>query len=185
MPRLPYVDPERAPEPVRETFARLPAPLNIFRMLAHAETCFRPMLRLGSSILAEQQLDALLRELAILRAVHLCSGEYEWVQHVPIARSLGATEEQMRALEKGAVDHPAFDARERAVLRFTGEVVERVKASDAVFADLAGHLSPREIVELILTIGYYTTMARLTENTETDLDAPLGDRIVRAARESE
>ncbi len=33
-----------------------------------------------------------------------------------------------------------------------------------------GMLSAREIVELILAIGYYMAMARLTETTRTDLD---------------
>ena len=45
MARLPYVDPE-ASETVRKTFEELPFQLNIVRMVAHAETCLRPMLRL-------------------------------------------------------------------------------------------------------------------------------------------
>ncbi len=67
MARLPYVDAASAPEPVREVPERLPAQLNIFRMVANAETCFRPFLALGSSILVEQKLDAQLREHVILR----------------------------------------------------------------------------------------------------------------------
>jgi alkylhydroperoxidase family enzyme len=60
------------------------------------------------------------------------------------------------------------------------EVVERVKASDAVFADMRRHFSPQEIVELILAIGFYMTVARLLETTEVDLDPPAGTKIVDA-----
>jgi alkylhydroperoxidase family enzyme len=101
MARLPYVDPDEANEEVREALNRLAAPLNIFRMMAHAETCFKPVLRLGGAILGKQLLDAKLRELAILHAVHLEGGTYEWVQHVPIALALGATQAQIDALETG------------------------------------------------------------------------------------
>ena len=38
MARLPYVDPESAPDEVRNILTRLPRPLNIFRLMAHAET---------------------------------------------------------------------------------------------------------------------------------------------------
>lgn len=182
MPRLPYVDPNATSEPVREALAQLPVSLNIFRMMAHAESCFRPLLRLGMAILGSQQLDAKLRELAILHAVRLCSGEYEWVQHVPIARAMGATPAQVEALARGGTHESCFDAAEQAVLRFTQEVVTQVKASDGVFSNLRAHLPAREIVELILAIGYYTTLARLTENTETELDEPAGTRVLDAAR---
>ena len=40
MARLPYVDAAQAPEAVKDVLANL-APLNIFRMLAHAESSLR------------------------------------------------------------------------------------------------------------------------------------------------
>jgi alkylhydroperoxidase family enzyme len=67
------------------------------------------------------------------------------------------------------------------VLRFTAEVVVDVKASDAVFAEMRSHFSPQEIVELILAIGFYMTVARLLETTEVDLDPPAGTKILDAA----
>jgi alkylhydroperoxidase family enzyme len=181
MARLPYVDPEQAPEAVRETLARLPVKLNIFRMMAHAETSFRPMMSLGMSILAQQQLSAKLRELVILRVGSLSKARYEWVQHVPIALAAGASDAQIAALERGDIAGP-FDALERVVLRFTTEVVEQVRASDETFGALVALVSPREVVELVLTIGYYMMIARLLETTAVDMDPPAGTRIVDAGR---
>jgi hypothetical protein len=43
-------------------------------------------------------------------------------------------------------------------------------------------LSPREIVELIMTIGFYLTAARITETTRTDLDPPAGTRVIDQIR---
>lgn len=182
MPRIPYVDPATAPAPVRDAFEKLPAHLNIFRMVANAESCFRPFLSLGSAILARQDLDALLREHVILRIGYLWNGRYEFHQHIPIAKTFGATDEQIRAHERGDIDADCFTPRDKAVLAFTTEVVEKGKPSDSVFAAAAEHLSPREIVELLLAIGFYSTVAMLTESTEIELDEPLGIKVVETAK---
>src|SRR5262252_6868705 len=100
MARMPYVDVDTAAPAAKEVLERLPVRLNIFKMMAHAETNFRPLMRLGQSILTEQQLPAKLRELAILRVARLSRAEYEWVQHVPIAKMTGASDEQVGALER-------------------------------------------------------------------------------------
>ena len=178
MARLPYVDPKQAPEPVREAFDRLP-PLNIFRVLAHAETCFRPFLRLGEAILTRQELDPKLRELAILRVARLTPAEYEWVQHVAIARAVGVTDQQIDALERGEPEADAFSDDEKLVLRFTEQVVREAKPDEATFAAASERFSPRELVELTIAIGYYMAIARVMELAQVDLDEPLADALVR------
>ncbi len=178
MARIPYVDPETAPEAVRETLAQSPVLLNIFKTVAHAETNFRPWLRLGASILGRQSLSSKLRELAILRIAQIEKAPYEWTQHVPIAKHTGVTDAQIEALEQGLASGECFDEVETIVLRFTDEVVDNVKASDTTFAAMAKHFSPQEIVELVLAIGFYMTVARVTETLAVDIDAPAGTAVV-------
>ena len=178
MARLPYVDPATAPERVRETLAGVAAPLKIFNMMAHAESNLRSLLRLGGTILSKQQLSGRRRELAILRIAKLSGARYEWVQHVPIGQAAGITDAQIAALDAGKTDAACFDARERLVLRFTDEVVRNVRASDDTFAQMRKEFSPREIVELILAIGYYMMIARLLETTGVDLEPDAGTMLV-------
>lgn len=182
MARLPYVDPATAPAEVRDLLARLPVSLNVFRMMAHAETNFRPLVQLGTAILGRQQLSSRLRELAILHVATLSRARYEWVQHVPIAEATGVTRAQVEAVERGDPEAACFDATDRLVLRFVGEVVRDVRASDATFAALAAAFSPQEIVELVLAIGYYMLIARLLETTAVDLDPPMGTKVIDAIR---
>ncbi len=178
MARLPYVDPEQASEQVRATFDRLPARLNVFRIMAHAETNFRWLVRLGTSILAEQKLDHRLREIAILRVANLSKAAYEWVQHAGIARAVGVTSEQIAALESGDATAGCFNDDEKLVLQFATEVIRDVKASDATFERLAARFSHQEIVELILAIGFYMLMARLLETTAVDLEPDASARLM-------
>jgi hypothetical protein len=65
--------------------------------------------------------------------------------------------------ERGDAAADCFDPVEQLVLRFTDEVVQNVKASDEAFSEMQKHFPPQEIVELILTIGYYMAVARLLE----------------------
>jgi len=178
MARLPYVDPATAPERVRETLAGVAVPLNILHMMAHAESNLRSLLRLGGTILSKQQVSAQLRELAVLRVAKLSGARYEWVQHVPIGEAAGITGAQIAALDAGKTDAECFDPRERLVLRFTDEVVRDVRASDETFAQMRNQFSAREIVELILAVGYYMMIARLLETTGVDLERDDGTKLV-------
>jgi alkylhydroperoxidase family enzyme len=178
MTRLPLVDPEKASPAVREALDALPVRLNIFRMMAHAETSFRPLLRLGAAILSRQELAPKLRELAILQAARLTPGRYEWVQHVPIAKAVGASDAEIAAVERAEWDASCFGEAERLALRFGAETLQRAAVSDDLFAAVRRHFSPREIVELILTLGYYSMLGRLTEVTQTDLDPAAGTAVV-------
>jgi alkylhydroperoxidase family enzyme len=180
--RLPYVDPATAAPVVRDTFEHLPTPLNIFRTLAHAETAFRPILRLGTAVLAQQELSGALRELAILRVARLSGAEYEWIQHIPIAEVVGVTRAQIDALAADDLDADCFDELERLVLAATTELVERADVSDATYEALAHHLSSREYVELLLAVGFYMLMARVMNATRIDPDPPAGAEILKGIR---
>lgn len=178
MPRIPFPDIAKSSDEVREMLGRLPGDVGIFRMLAHAETLLKPVMRLGGAMLGKMKLDPLLRELALLHAVKLEGGEYEWVQHVPVAKHLGANDAQIAALERGDARASCFSPQEQAVLVFTGEVVENVKASDAALAAVREYLSDREVVELTMMAGFYIMLARLTETTGVEMEAPKGQAIV-------
>jgi len=186
MSLVPYADIAKLPQDVRTAVEQAPVQLNIFKMMANAETCFIPFTRLAGAILGRQKLDGKLRELAILLAVKIEGGEYEWIQHVPIAISLGANQAQVDAIANRKLDASCFSDLERVLLRFTEQVVEKVKADEPLVREAMKLSSPREIVELLMTIGFYMMAARITETTRTDLDPPSGtkviDRVIRDAQ---
>ena len=184
MPLIPYADTAALPEDIREAYEKLPRKLNIFRMWANAPSCFKHGMRFGGAILSRQKLAANLRELVILQVAKIERGAYEWVQHVPIAEACGCTKAQIAALETGAFAAPCFDAREQALLALSEDVIRNVAAGEANVARAKGHFSPQEIVEIILTCGFYMTMARLTETLRVEIDAPGGVAVVQALADS-
>jgi len=182
MSRLPLVDPERTTAELAAVFAKMPAKLNVFRMLAHAENTALPALRLANAILHRQQLGERHRELLILQVAALQHGAYEWHQHVPIGEAVGISKQQIAALARGDFAGEAFDEADRDLLAFGRRVIEDARVDDDCFQRIHRRLSDREIVECILTIGFYMMMARLTEVTETDLDSPQGLRLYESGK---
>src|ERR1700676_4591631 len=152
MALLPYVDETTAPEKTREILGNTPRKMNVARMMANAsEAVFHNFSRLGNALLTKGKLDSKLREIAILRTAKVSSSVYEWTQHVPIAKAVGVTEDQLEGVENW---EPAtcFDDLERVVLRFTDEVARGVKGKKETLKALEKYLGEGEIVELIMAI---------------------------------
>ena len=182
MALLPYLDDKDASPEIRDLLQR-PVVLNVLRMTANAQTIFKQRSRLSNALLNDIELDHKLREIAILRTAKDCHSVYEWTQHVPAAKHVGVTDEQIAAIEnwKAAA---CFNELERLVLQFTDEVNANVKASRATLEALKKHLGPAEIVELILSIGFWGMVARLLETTEVDLEEFAGKVNLLAPGES-
>jgi len=68
------------------------------------------------------------------------------------------------------------------VLRFTTETVQEVDCRDDTFAALTAHFSHREIVELIVAIGFYMMLARLMVVSRIDDDPPAGAKVLERVR---
>jgi len=181
MAHLPYLDPATATPPVAQALDALPD-LHVFRMIAQAQTAFRPWLELGGALLSALELDPGLRELAVLQVAHTAGSDYERVQHTVIAAGVGITPDQIAALARGDLDDPAFTPLQAQVLSFTTTAVRAGRVPAAVVTGLADQLGPRQVVELLLVIGYYLGVAVLAETVGLDVDRPAQMAVVDAAR---
>ena len=170
MPRIPYPADEQLTERTRAQLAALP-PFNLARTLAAAPTLLEPFLALGGAILSRCELDARLRELAILRVARCTGAEYERIQHEQIARSIGISEGEIAAVAAG--EEEPFDDMARLVLRAAGEIAQDVRASDETLAALLEQLGPRRTTELVVTVAYYCAVARVLETAGVEVEETL------------
>ena len=178
MARLPVLDPADAEPAVRAALDRLP-PLAVFGTVANAQGTFVNWLRFGGDCLDARWFDPVLRELAILRVARLTPGaEYEWVQHVPILLAVGGAQEQVDALEADDVDADALGEDGRLVVRFTTQVVRDATPDETTFAAMSARFTPAEIVQLLLVIGQYMTVARVMATAQLEVDAVLGADVI-------
>jgi alkylhydroperoxidase family enzyme len=136
-------------------------------MLAHSPPVAQGFARLGGALLQDGTLDPRLREAAILRVGNLARAGYEVEKHTVIARALGLDDGEIAALKVGA-DRAALDDACRAVLELSDELFEGIRASDTALDTVRQHLDDRQLVELVVTIGFYGLVCRVLETLGVD-----------------
>jgi 4-carboxymuconolactone decarboxylase len=169
MALLPYLEDKNASPEVLKILTVRPQLLNVQRMMANAQGIFAVRSKLSNALFTQIKLDARLREIAILRTAKDCRSIYEWTQHVPAAKHVGVTDEQIAAIEKWT-EASCFSEIERLVLQLTDEVNANVKGRRETVEALKKLLSPGEIIELLVIIGHWRQTASVLETLEVDLE---------------
>jgi alkylhydroperoxidase family enzyme len=168
MPRIPYPDVAALPEATQKTLASVP--LNVVRICAHAsQELFEAQGQLGRAVANPTALEPRLREAVILRVAHLSNSDYELHHHVPLGRAAGLTEAELTAL--ASRNYAALDPLLAAAAQFTDEVVIQLSPSDETLASLRKVASDQIVVNIVLTIGCYMSIARLIAVTGIEPDA--------------
>jgi 4-carboxymuconolactone decarboxylase len=176
MARIPY------PEQPAAGVAKLPVPLNAFRMLSHAPPLTDTTIDLGMAVLRESTLGVRLRELVVMAVAAGTECAYESAQHRPIALNAGVTPAQLTAVVERRSTGPEFDGAESAAVTATFELVSRHTLAEGTLAALRACFTDRQVVELVTTVGYYVMLAGLMNGLGVDVD-PSGERFLGLARE--
>jgi alkylhydroperoxidase family enzyme len=127
--------------------------INIFRTLVRHPGLFRKWMPFGGKLLAGK-LGARDRELAILRTGWHVRSEYEWGQHVGIAKRVGVTDEEITRVVQGP-DAPGWTVAEAAVLRAADELHHDSCVSDTTWSTLTDHFDEKQLIELVMVVGHY------------------------------
>jgi 4-carboxymuconolactone decarboxylase len=167
-PRIPPADESSLPDEIKRVLASLP-PLNLFKVLANAPSSFKPFLELGGAILFKSELDARKREIAILRVAHITRSNYEWVQHMALAKHAGVTDEE---IEKIASDElvTSLDTEGNLLCRVAEEITRDVKLSDDALAQIIERYGNRGATELIIACCWFNLISRFLESTRVELE---------------
>jgi alkylhydroperoxidase family enzyme len=163
------------PEPLRHT--------TIGRILSHAPTLIVPYYASYAALLDGLELDAGLRQLAILRVAARAESAYIRAQHTALAQLVGVSDEQIDAAREPVIDAACLGPIEQLVLAVVDEVIDAPRISDSLFQRLCASLSPRETVELLLVIGWYWTACRLTTALDVEPETALGHQALAMARD--
>jgi 4-carboxymuconolactone decarboxylase len=152
-PRIAPIDPTTAPEDLAPFLT-----MNIFTTLANNPGLTRKWLPFGGKLLMGGSLDARTRELAILRTAWNVRCDYEWGQHVSIAREAGLDDDEIARVAEGP-DAPAWSAEDALLLRACDELSADRDLGDATWAGLAARFDTRQLVELPMLVGHYAMVA--------------------------
>ena len=150
----------------REQYDRFPS--NLTRTLLLLDARLARALPETANALRASDLDPALREAIILRVASLSDNAYERMQHLGQAARVGWSDHDIDAIETG--EYSALRASLAAVLPFVDECVATAQVSAHAFAQIKSVMSDRDLATVIVLVGHYMTVARLTGALEVELD---------------
>jgi alkylhydroperoxidase family enzyme len=147
-------------------------PLRLFRTLMRHEGLAARMRPLGAGILgAKATVPPRLREVMIARTCALTGAEYEWGVHAAaFSNAVAFTEEQVRSTVLGDPHEPCWEPAESAVMQLADELHGTSTISDGLWGALRASFDDTQIIELIVTAGWYHVIGYLCNGLGIELE---------------
>jgi 4-carboxymuconolactone decarboxylase len=148
-------------------------PPNLYRGLGNHPALVAAWTEFSKMLRHDTRTPRALRELVILRGGQLMRSEYEWAQHLKMARAAGVREEQIAALSSWRVSSE-FDAREKAALA-VAEDVTNGRVSDETYALAMKHFDHHDYVEICAVAAFYAMVGRMLDAMGIELEPDMRD----------
>ena len=140
----------------------------------------RAFLTFNNHVAVASSLSKRVRELLILRISWLRRSEYEFVQHVVLARNAGVSEAEIERIQLGP-DAPGWDPTDADVVRAADELHADARIQDPTWARLAAHFSATQLMDLVFVVGCYDVLAMVFKTFGAQLE-PGVDALEPAVR---
>jgi alkylhydroperoxidase family enzyme len=166
MPRVPVADFE--PQLKKRLEELWGTPPNLYKALGNHPELVAAWTEFSRTLRYDTRTPRALRELVILRGAQLMGSEYEWAQHLAMARKAGVREAQIGSLSAWRTSSQ-FDAREKAALAL-GEAVTLGRVSDEVHAMAMKEFDAHDYVEIALVAAFYAMVGRMLDAMGVELE---------------
>jgi AhpD family alkylhydroperoxidase len=171
MPRVPLADFEPALKKRLEELWGTPP--NLYKQLANHPKVIAAWNEFARTLRHDSRTPRALRELMILRGAQLMRSEYEWAQHLKMARKAGVREAQLAELA-GWKSSDEFTGKEKAALGLA-EAITQGHVPDDVYATAMQHFDHQDYVELAVMAAFYAMVARVLDAMHVQLEDDFKD----------
>jgi AhpD family alkylhydroperoxidase len=136
---------------------RLPE-LRLFTTLGRTKGLYRGWMFYSSKMMPFGSLARADCEMVIIRVATLRNCQYELDHHKRLGKRAGL-DDALQAAIIGGPDSDGLDDRQRAILCAVDELVATKDIGDSAWAAAAEYLGERQLIELVLLIGQYDSLA--------------------------
>jgi 4-carboxymuconolactone decarboxylase len=162
MNRILEIPPEKLTPEQTTVFDQLTAGrgriLGPYKIWIHSPPVASGMERIGTFLNKHSSLSKREVEIGILVIAQHWQANYVRQAHIREGKAAGLTQETIDAILAGT-DPKLSDAHEDAVYRFGAALVAGTKLSDAAFAEIETALGREGIAEVLVLLGYYTSVS--------------------------
>jgi 4-carboxymuconolactone decarboxylase len=162
MNRLLEIPPDKLSQAQAKVFEQLTAGrgriLGPYKIWIHSPSVASGMEQIGTFLNKHSSLSKREVEICILVIAQHWQGDYVRQAHIREGKAAGLSQKTIDAILAGA-DPKLGDPHERAVHRFAAALVAGTKLSDADFGEIEKALGREGIAEVLVLLGYYTSVA--------------------------
>jgi len=116
--------------------------------------------KFGECVRFKNGLPEALKELAICVTARHWTAQYEWYAHRQMGEKAGLSPALLEALAAGRRP-PSLSADQAAIYDFASDLLRDGEVSDQKFAAVRDRFGERGVVDLICTVGYYSTVSMI------------------------
>ena len=132
--------------------------LGPYRVWIHSPVVASGMEQIGTFLNKRSTLSTREVEMVIIMIATHWRGDYVQTAHVRMGKQVGLSQEIIDALIAGS-EPPLTDPHEQTVYRFAAAMIASRKVPDTEFAEFEKALGRPGIAEVLVLIGYYTSVA--------------------------
>jgi 4-carboxymuconolactone decarboxylase len=159
------------PETIADMREGFVAKLNVYRTMAHHPELLRAWAPLRQHLVNDSALGPERSEVVILRTGHRLGSRYEWAHHVSRARSLGFSDDRIRAV--AAMPH----GEDGLIVQAVDALFDEHKIPPALEEDLASAIGRKAVFDLIATVGFYIVLGGILMTYDTPVDAQIAHEL--------
>jgi alkylhydroperoxidase family enzyme len=146
---------------------------NIFSTLIRNPDLFEAMNPLGLYLLRGSSLPTRDRELIILRVAWLAQSDYEFGHHRIIANKVGMSPVDINRTKKDPTT-AGWEVRDRHIVEAVDQLFKQTKMAEKTWMELAKIYDEKQLLDLIITVGQYNSIAMLLNTLKVERDNGVG-----------
>ena len=150
--------------------------LNVYRVMAHHPALLAAWERLRNHVVIDSELTPQQSEIVILRTGHRWQAPYEWAHHVVRGRATGLSEVRIAAARR---DPAQWDAgsEDAALMAAVDALLDDGRLAPAQLADLQARIGTKAVLDVMATVGMYTTLAFLVQSFRTPIEPEIAAQL--------
>ena len=162
MPRVPLITKEDLPQDKHGLYDQMAAyrghVAEPFAALLNSPDVASSVAMVGEQLrYVSPSISSEVREIITLTTAKVLKCQYIWTHHCYSAKQVGVRDEVVEVIRKGGPPRGLLP-KESVFIQFTQELLEDKQVRDATYGAVEHLLGRQAVVDLIVTIGYYTML---------------------------
>lgn len=176
---LPPLTDAEWPDAIADLRTGFAGALNVYRVMAHHPALLRAWTDLRAHVVQGSSLTPKQSEVVILRTGVRRQSDYEWVHHVVRGFDCDLSMARIAAL-RGALD--GIEPADRLLAKAVDALIDENALPRTIQDALIDSVGVQGMLDVIATVGFYTTLSYLLKSFETPVDVRVAERFAAIIR---